>query len=172
MYGHWNYCSLALSHWWNPYFCISCLTVCFPAKYFTSRQQAPESACYSHDRCGAPGILTENSLLDTTSCSQLRYVQILDMHIAYGIQHVIWGVYTGILSFSQVLLSAVIARSILSRCYIQCWDDICILNYVTIVSDHGLSPVRGQAIIWTNAGILIFGPLRTYFCEIHINIQH
>ena len=28
-----------------------------------------------------------------------------------------------------------------------------------IGSDNGLSPVRRQAIIWTNAGILLIGPL-------------
>ena len=39
-----------------------------------------------------------------------------------------------------------------------------------IVSDNGLSPGRRQAIIWTNAGILIFGPLGTNFSEILIEI--
>ena len=38
---------------------------------------------------------------------------------------------------------------------------------LTIVgSDNGLSPVRRQAIICTNAGILFIGPLRTSFSEI------
>ena len=39
------------------------------------------------------------------------------------------------------------------------------------VSDNGLSPGRRQAIIWTNAGILLIGPLRTNFSEILIGIQ-
>ena len=38
-------------------------------------------------------------------------------------------------------------------------------------SDNGLSPVRRQAIIWTNAGILLIGPLGTNFGEILIVIQ-
>ena len=35
-----------------------------------------------------------------------------------------------------------------------------------IVSDNGLSPGRRQAIIWTNAGILLIGPYGTNFSEI------
>ena len=36
----------------------------------------------------------------------------------------------------------------------------------SIGSDNGLSPGRSQAIIWTNAGILLIGPLGTNFSEI------
>ena len=35
-----------------------------------------------------------------------------------------------------------------------------------IGSDNGLSPGRRQAIIWTNSGILLIGPLGTNFTEI------
>ena len=38
-------------------------------------------------------------------------------------------------------------------------------------SDKGLPPGRHQAIIWTNAGILLMGPLGTNFSEILIAIQ-
>ena len=38
---------------------------------------------------------------------------------------------------------------------------ICVGNLAIIVSDNGLSPGRRQAIIWTNAGILLIGPLGT-----------
>ena len=37
-------------------------------------------------------------------------------------------------------------------------------------SDNGLSPGWRQAIIWTNAGILLIGPLGTNFSEILIEI--
>ena len=37
-------------------------------------------------------------------------------------------------------------------------------------SDNGLSPGRRQAIIWTNAGMLLIGPLGTNFSEILIEI--
>ena len=40
----------------------------------------------------------------------------------------------------------------------------------SIGSDNGLAPGRRQAIIWTNAGILLIGPLWTNFSEILIEI--
>ena len=47
---------------------------------------------------------------------------------------------------------------------------ICVGNLVIIGSDNGLSPGRHQAIIWTNAWILLIGPLGTNFSEISIAI--
>ena len=47
----------------------------------------------------------------------------------------------------------------------------CISNLTIIGSDNGLSPVRRQAIIWTNAGMLLIGPLGTNFSEILIKIH-
>ena len=47
---------------------------------------------------------------------------------------------------------------------------ICISKLTIIGSDNGLSPGRRQAIIWTNAGILFIGHLRTNFSEILIKI--
>ena len=43
-----------------------------------------------------------------------------------------------------------------------------LVNRVSIGSDNGLSPVRHQAIIWTNAAILSIGRLWTNFSEILI----
>ena len=48
---------------------------------------------------------------------------------------------------------------------------ICVGKLTIIGSDNGLSPARRQAIIWTSAGILLIGPLRTNFSEILIGIQ-
>ena len=48
---------------------------------------------------------------------------------------------------------------------------ICVGKLTIIGSDNGLSPERRQAIIWTNAGILLIGPLGTNFSEILIKIQ-
>ena len=48
---------------------------------------------------------------------------------------------------------------------------ICVSNLAIIGSDNGLSPGRRQAIIWTNAGILLIGPLGTNFSETLIRIQ-
>ena len=44
-------------------------------------------------------------------------------------------------------------------------------NLIIIGSDNVLSPGRRQAIIWTNAGMLFIGSLRTNFSEILIKIQ-
>ena len=48
---------------------------------------------------------------------------------------------------------------------------ICVSELAIIVSDNGLSPSRRQAIIWTNAGILLIGPLGTNFSDIAIEID-
>ena len=51
------------------------------------------------------------------------------------------------------------------------WDrvtHICVSKLTIIGSDNGLSPDRRQAIFWTNAGILLIGPLGTNFSEISI----
>ena len=47
---------------------------------------------------------------------------------------------------------------------------ICVSKLTVIGSDNGLSPDRRQAIIWTNAGLLLIEPLRTNFSEILIEI--
>ena len=54
------------------------------------------------------------------------------------------------------------------------WDRVAYIfvSELTIIgSDNGLSPGRRQAIIWTNAGILLIGPLGTNFSEILIEIH-
>ena len=48
---------------------------------------------------------------------------------------------------------------------------ICVGNLTIIGPDNGLSPGRRQAIIWTNAGILLIGPWETNYSEILIGIQ-
>ena len=47
---------------------------------------------------------------------------------------------------------------------------ICVGNLTIIGSDNGLSSGRRQAIIWTNAGILLIKPLGTNFSEDLIKI--
>ena len=46
---------------------------------------------------------------------------------------------------------------------------ICVSNLTIIGPDNGLSPDRCQAIIWTNAGILLIGPLGTNFSQWNSN---
>ena len=47
---------------------------------------------------------------------------------------------------------------------------ICVGKPTITGSDNGLSPDRRQAIIWTNAGLLLIGPLGTNFSESLIEI--
>ena len=54
------------------------------------------------------------------------------------------------------------------------WDrvtHICVNKFTIIGSDNGLSPGRRQAIIWTNDGRLLIGPLGTNFNETSIEIH-
>ena len=54
------------------------------------------------------------------------------------------------------------------------WDrvtHICVGKLTIIGSNNGLSPDRRQAIIWTNDGISLIGPLGTNFSEILIKIH-
>ena len=45
------------------------------------------------------------------------------------------------------------------------------VNCVNIGSGNGLSPLRRQTIIWTNAALLIIGTLQAYLIEIWIKTQ-
>ena len=47
---------------------------------------------------------------------------------------------------------------------------ICVGNITITGSDNGLSPHRRQAIIWTNAGVLLIGHIGTNFSEISTEI--
>ena len=48
---------------------------------------------------------------------------------------------------------------------------ICVGDLTITGSDNSLSPARRQAIIWTNAGIFLIGPLGTNFSEILMDIH-
>ena len=63
---------------------------------------------------------------------------------------------------------------VLSHVILTHWGrvtQICVGKLAIIGSDNGLSPGRRQAIIWTNAGMLLIGPLGTNFSAISIGIQ-
>ena len=48
---------------------------------------------------------------------------------------------------------------------------VCVSELTSIGADNGLAPARRQAIIWTNAGILLIGPSETNFSEILFEIH-
>ena len=59
------------------------------------------------------------------------------------------------------------------NCKLSHWGrvtHICVIKLTIIGSDNGLSPGRRQAVIWTNDGILLIGPLGTNFSEILLEI--
>ena len=61
-----------------------------------------------------------------------------------------------------------------AECLLTHWGrvtHIYVSKLIAIGSDNGLSPGRRQAIIWTNAGILLIGTLGTNFSEILIEIR-
>ena len=65
------------------------------------------------------------------------------------------------------------AKSMHTSLFLTHWGrvtHICANKLTIIGSDNCLSPGRRQAIIWTNAGILLIGTLGTNFSEILIEI--
>ena len=70
-------------------------------------------------------------------------------------------------------VSQVVFLSCPPFCRLSHWGrvtHICVSKLTILGSDNGLSPVRRQAITWTNAGLLLIGPLGTNFSEILIEI--
>ena len=65
----------------------------------------------------------------------------------------------------------IIRHHYVQLCLLAHWGRVCISKLTIIGSDNGLSPGRRQAIIWTNAGILLIWPLGTNFNEILIEIH-
>ena len=62
----------------------------------------------------------------------------------------------------------------ISHKWLTHWSPVthtCVSKLSNIGSDNGLSPARRQAIIWTNARILLIGPLETNFSEILTEIM-
>ena len=71
-----------------------------------------------------------------------------------------------------VILYIVDQAYVNTKCILTHWGRVThICNLAIIGSDNGLSPGRRQAIIWTNDGILLIGPLGTNFSEILIAIE-
>ena len=81
------------------------------------------------------------------------------------------GYNTDSISSQAVECSPETIRSIFSLTHWGRVTHICVGKLTIIGSDNGLSPERHQAIIWTNAGMLLIGPLGTNFSEILIEIQ-
>ena len=86
--------------------------------------------------------------------------------IIYNLINLYWKMQ--ILEAGQVKISICQALDITISTHWGRVTHICVSILNTIGSDNGLSPVRRQAIIWTNADILLIGPLGASFNEILI----
>ena len=75
------------------------------------------------------------------------------------------------LKLSQMLSQFELVQARITKCGPERVTHICVGNLTIIGSDNVLSPDRRQAIILTNSGILLIGPLGTNFSEILIEIQ-
>ena len=84
----------------------------------------------------------------------------------------------------EMFLQLKVSRWYLCHCALHCisiytqylthWGQMTHINVskLTIISSHnGMAADRRQAIIWTNAGILLIGPMGTNFSEIVIEIH-
>ena len=87
--------------------------------------------------------------------------------------HISWGVLENFNSRHDCVKDVYI-RNLALNLVLTHWGrmtHICVSKLTMIGSDNGLSPGRRQAIIWTNTGILLIGPLGTNVSEILIEIQ-
>ena len=118
-----------------------------------------------------------------TSCFRQILNPLFDLY--YVLEIITFGNYNGLDAGPLTLLSPYILSLVNANgpTSVEChmglrllthWGrvtDICVGKLTIIGSDNGLSPERRQAIIWTNARILLIGPLGTNFSEILIEIQ-
>ena len=99
---------------------------------------------------------------------------ILNIHILLVCYYRLWVFY--VKGASQCIVYDYMAymdlgvqQSQVTRC---CWvTHVCVSKLIIIGSDNALSPGWCHAIIWTNPGIFLNGPLGTNFREILIEIH-
>ena len=77
-----------------------------------------------------------------------------------------WKVHATIFCSCDYLSVTWLSQSMLVKTHWGRVTHICVSKLTIIGSDNGLSPGRRQAIIWTNAGILLIRTLGTNFSEI------
>ena len=99
-------------------------------------------------------------------CMQMRIFSILQKFLYMSISHLRFKKCTlnAMYEYTEKLLLQILPH----------WDrvtHICISKIAIISSDNGLLPGHWQAIIWTNAGILLIRPLGTNLSEIVIEIH-
>ena len=112
------------------------------------------------------------------SLSERKLAFLLPMAMSW----ICWHILDFILNVNTRVPVSAVSENINSCKFMECcllgylthWGrvtHICLGNLTIIGSDNGLSPGRRQPITWTNAGILLIGPLGTNFIEIFIEIH-
>ena len=149
---------LMLSHWGCPTdVCVACCPNCMATAWLMLLQP------HRDPRIGQRVPLRDNCVTADA--------------VSLGLITLVWTVYTVFrvsLSWREYrndLFSLECCGPCISR--LTHWGrvtHICVSKLTIIGPDNGLSPGRRQAIIWTNDGILLIGPLGTNFSEILIEI--
>ena len=84
--------------------------------------------------------------------------------------YTVWIVFYDLLALSENDEIKMINQQLSNLTHWGWVTHICIGKLTIIGLDNGLSPCQHQAIIWTNAGILLVWPLGTNFSEMLIEI--
>ena len=139
----WHFISRKCLWKWRP-FCLSLNVLITVTQASTWNVETPFTSIIDPSRVGNyhASILTEGSFV-TLSASPKFPIECFDSHTSIPYLAIIlthWGRVT----------------------------QLCVHKLSIIGSDDGFLPDRRQAIIWTNAGILLIGPLGTNFSEIVI----
>ena len=93
-------------------------------------------------------------------------------HIAFELKMLYqhgWYTWIACSSCGKCAIAMCVNFNLRKHCCLTHWGrmtHICVSKLAIIGSDNGLSPDRRQAIIWTNAGLLLIWPLGTNFSEI------
>ena len=110
----------------------------------------------------------------TTQITRLNLVNSMDLHGVVKLALVqVMALYPTILDYYQYKIILVNVMNVQETNPLTHWGrvkHICVIRLTITGSDNGLSPGRRQAIIWTNAGILLIGSLGTNFGENLIEI--
>ena len=106
-------------------------------------------------------IVQQKFAFDVSEEPMVRYFEHGQSNPTYSIQY----------AKKKLVLRKKPVSSILSLTHWGRVTHICVGKLTIIGSDNGLSPGRRQAIIWTNAGILLIEPFGTNFSEIFIKIH-
>ena len=118
-------------------------------------------------------LMTKLSVFEYATSNYLIMTTFKYCHIEKGYHEIVADIVFGNNWYGQVYYFVVNIGKEKTNLPLTHWGrvtHICVSKLTIIGSDNGLSPGRRQAIIWTNAGILLIGPLGTNFSQILVEI--